>query len=77
MVNRIRSLFTLTQYQISRRPTNKSWTAGAVECCQMADKAIPRIPAQALRRSAASLAVSAGANVKAENYGLPAIIKRG
>jgi integrase len=45
-------------------PTNKSWMAGAVARCQKADKAFPRITAHALRHTAASLAVSAGANVK-------------
>ncbi|WP_104183586.1 tyrosine-type recombinase/integrase [Mycobacterium avium] len=45
-------------------PTAKSWLAGAVERCQKADKAFPRITAHALRHTAASLAVSAGANVK-------------
>ncbi|BCZ24844.1 site-specific integrase [Mycobacterium senriense] len=45
-------------------PTNKSWLAGAVERCQKADKTFPRITAHALRHTAASLAVSAGANVK-------------
>lgn len=45
-------------------PTNKSWMAGAVERCQKADKTFPRITAHALRHTAASLAVSAGANVK-------------
>jgi len=45
-------------------PTTKSWLAGAVERCQKADKTFPRITAHALRHTAASLAVSAGANVK-------------
>jgi integrase len=45
-------------------PTNKSWMSGAVERCQKADKTFPRITAHALRYTAASLAASAGANVK-------------
>jgi integrase len=45
-------------------PTNKSWLSGAVARCQNADKTFPRITAHALRHTAASLAVSAGANVK-------------
>jgi integrase len=45
-------------------PTNKSWMAGAVERCQAADPTFPRITAHALRHTAASLAISAGANVK-------------
>jgi integrase len=45
-------------------PTNKSWLAGAVQRCQAADKTFPRITAHDLRHTAASLAVSAGANVK-------------
>jgi integrase len=38
--------------------------AGAVERCQKADKTFLRITAHALRHTAASLAISAGANVK-------------
>ncbi|SOX53708.1 site-specific integrase [Mycobacterium ahvazicum] len=45
-------------------PTSKSWLAGAVARCQKVDKTFPRITAHALRHTAASLAVSAGANVK-------------
>ncbi len=45
-------------------PTHKSWLAGAVARCQKADKTFPRITAHALRHTAASLAISAGANVK-------------
>ncbi len=44
--------------------SNKSWLAGAVERCQAADPTFPRITAHALRHTAASLAISAGANVK-------------
>jgi integrase len=45
-------------------PTNKSWLAGAVERCQKADPTFPRITAHDLRHTAASLAISAGANPK-------------
>ncbi|CPR11281.1 phage-related integrase [Mycobacterium bohemicum DSM 44277] len=41
-----------------------SWLAGAVRRCQKADKRFPRITAHALRHTAASLAISSGANVK-------------
>jgi integrase len=45
-------------------PMNKSWMADAVARCQKADETFPRITAHALRHTAASLAASAGANVK-------------
>jgi len=41
-----------------------SWLSGAVARCQSADPTFPRITAHALRHTAASLAISAGANVK-------------
>lgn len=41
-----------------------SWLSGAVARCQKNDKAFPRITAHALRHTAASLAISSGANVK-------------
>lgn len=41
-----------------------SWLAGAVRRCQKADKAFPRVTAHSLRHTAASLAISAGANPK-------------
>lgn len=44
--------------------SHDSWMSGAVERCQKADKTFPRITAHALRHTAASLAVSSGANVK-------------
>ena len=44
---------------------NKSWLSGAVSRCQAADPTFPRITAHDLRHTAASLAISAGANVKA------------
>jgi integrase len=43
---------------------SQSWLAGAVGRCQQADATFPRITAHALRHTAASLAISAGANVK-------------
>lgn len=42
-----------------------SWLAGAVSRCQKLDPEFPRVTAHDLRHTAASLAVSAGANVKA------------
>jgi integrase len=45
-------------------PGTESWLAGAVARCQQADPTFPRITAHALRHTAASLAISAGANVK-------------
>ncbi len=42
---------------------NRSWLSGAVERCQAQDSTFPRITAHALRHTAASLAISAGANV--------------
>jgi integrase len=45
-------------------PAHGSWLAEAVERCQRSDATFPRITAHALRHTAASLAVSAGANVK-------------
>jgi integrase len=41
-----------------------SWLSGAVARCQSADPTFPRITAHALRHTAASLAIHAGANVK-------------
>jgi integrase len=41
-----------------------SWLAYAVKRCQAADPTFPRITAHALRHTAASLAISAGANPK-------------
>jgi integrase len=45
-------------------PTHKSWMAGAVERCQKADKAFPRVTAHDLPHTAASLAIASGANPK-------------
>lgn len=42
----------------------RSWLVGAVSRCQSADPTFPRVTAHALRHTAASLAVSSGANVK-------------
>ncbi|HYQ36844.1 MAG TPA: tyrosine-type recombinase/integrase [Mycobacterium sp.] len=44
--------------------SRNSWLSGAVARCQAADPTFPRITAHALRHTAASLAISAGANVK-------------
>ena len=41
-----------------------SWLSGAVCRCQKADPTFPRVTAHALRHTAASLAISAGANPK-------------
>lgn len=43
----------------------RGWFSGAVERCQAADPDFPRITPHDLRHAAASLAISAGANVKA------------
>jgi integrase len=41
-----------------------SWLSGAVARCQKQDPEFPRVTAHALRHTAASLAISAGANPK-------------
>jgi integrase len=46
-------------------PGPKSWLGAAVRRCQAADETFPRITAHDLRHTAASLAISAGASVKA------------
>lgn len=45
-------------------PGTESWLASAVSRCQAADPTFPRITAHDLRHTAASLAISAGANPK-------------
>ena len=45
-------------------PSGGSWLDNAVTRCQHADPTFPRITAHALRHTAASLAISVGANVK-------------
>jgi integrase len=45
-------------------PTSSSWLAYAARRCQLADPSFPRIHPHALRHTAASLAISSGANVK-------------
>jgi integrase len=46
-------------------PASKdSWLSGAVERCRKSDPTFPRVTAHALRHTAASLAISAGANPK-------------
>ena len=44
--------------------SHDSWLSGAVARCQKADPTFPRVTAHALRHTAASLAISAGANPK-------------
>jgi integrase len=44
--------------------SKESWLSGAVARCQKVDPAFPRVTAHALRHTAASLAISAGANPK-------------
>lgn len=44
--------------------STESWLSGAVSRCQQADPTFPRVTAHALRHTAASLAISAGANPK-------------
>jgi integrase len=44
--------------------TTVSWLSGAVARCQKKDPEFPRVTAHALRHTAASLAISAGANPK-------------
>jgi hypothetical protein len=44
--------------------SKESWLSGAVARCQKVDSAFPRVTAHALRHTAASLAISAGANPK-------------
>jgi integrase len=44
--------------------TTVAWLSGAVARCQKADPTFPRVTAHALRHTAASLAISAGANPK-------------
>jgi integrase len=44
--------------------SSDSWLAGAVRRCQKVDATFPRVTAHSLRHTAASLAISAGANPK-------------
>jgi integrase len=44
--------------------SKESWLSGAVERCRKSDPTFPRVTAHALRHTAASLAISAGANPK-------------
>ncbi len=44
--------------------STESWLSGAVSRCQKADPTFPCVTAHALRHTAASLAISAGANPK-------------
>jgi integrase len=44
--------------------SKQSWLSGAVARCGKSDPAFPRVKAHALRHTAASLAINAGANPK-------------
>jgi hypothetical protein len=44
--------------------SKESWLSGAVARCRKSDPTFPRVTAHALRHTAASLAISAGANPK-------------
>lgn len=58
-------LWPTTAGGYSGPPASKnSWLSGAVERCKKADPTFPRVTAHALRHTAASLAISAGANPK-------------
>jgi integrase len=46
-------------------PTHEGWFEAAVRRAQLSDKSFPRLTPHELRHTAASLAISAGANVKA------------
>ena len=50
--------------ELRRMQKATGWFAGAVKRCQAADEAFPTVTPHDLRHTAASLAVSAGANVK-------------
>lgn len=50
---------------LSRSTTSRGWLDKAVKRCQEVDPDFPRVTAHDLRHTSASLAVSAGANVKA------------
>jgi integrase len=55
---------SLTGGYLAPPAARESWLAGAVARCQKADPTFPRVTAHALRHTAASLAISAGANPK-------------
>jgi integrase len=44
--------------------SHESWLSGAVRRCQKSDQSFPRVTAHGLRHTAASLAISSGANPK-------------
>lgn len=50
--------------ELRRMQKSTGWFAGAVRRCQTVDETFPRVSPHDLRHTAASLAVSAGANVK-------------
>ncbi|WP_187774285.1 tyrosine-type recombinase/integrase [Lolliginicoccus suaedae] len=47
----------------AKPPGKRSWLEGAVARCMAADEYFPRVTAHSLRHTAASLAISRGANV--------------
>ena len=57
-------LWTAPHSGYLRAPGRESWLAGAVARCQQADETFLRVTAHDLRHTAASLAISAGANPK-------------
>ena len=57
-------LWTAPQGGYLRAAGQESWLAGAVGRCQEAGETFPRVTAHDLRHTAASLAISAGANPK-------------
>lgn len=56
---------TVAQERRTYPPGKDSWLDGAVQRCQKVDPAFPSVSVHDLRHTAASLAVSAGASVKA------------
>jgi integrase len=63
--DRLRSARTVERAAALAPPAARdSWLSGAVKRCQANDPTFPRVTAHALRHTAASLAVSSGANPK-------------
>jgi len=57
-------LFPAARGGYAKPPGASTWFSGAVDRCRQADPTFPRVTAHDLRHTAASLAISAGANVK-------------
>ena len=57
-------LWSTRQGGYLRAPNDESWLSGAVARCQQADETFPRVTVHTLRHTAASLAISSGANPK-------------